>query len=191
MDNDRWVIPKWNSWCGPFHIIFNGKHFNVLRHSSIPVSLNENFACDTLNLLPIPLISAACGQLFSFFITNSSDLQDYLGGAYAIQYFFAGVSIVAFFFGLLFLPETHGKKLSEIEAYFKGKSSKKTKPGTGKKVVNNRKPKQPVFKLQTVNESEKMMNGSDNVWRSTQTHWMNYEMNKDLFYIGNSVKQSA
>lgn len=84
-----------------------------------------------------------------------------MGGAYAIQYFFAVISIVAFFFGLLFLPETHGKKLSEIEDYFKGKkSTKKTKLSTKKAV--NRKPKQPVFKLQTVNESEKMMNGSDN-----------------------------
>lgn len=86
-----------------------------------------------------------------------SDLSDFLGGAYAIQYFFAGTSIVAFFFGLLFLPETHGKKLSEIENYFKGSSKIKTKP---KKPNNNRKPK-PT--LQTVNESEKMMNGAENV----------------------------
>lgn len=80
-----------------------------------------------------------------------------LGGAYAIQYFFAGISIVAFFFALLFLPETHGKKLSEIENYFKGDSKVKTK---AKKPNNNRKPKQT---LQTVNESEKMMNGAENV----------------------------
>lgn len=88
-------------------------------------------------------------------------MSAFLGGAYAIQYFFAGTSIVAFFFALLFLPETHGKKLSEIEDYFRGKSprssSKATKP---KKPTNNRKPKQT---LQTVNESEKMMNGAENV----------------------------
>lgn len=113
------------------------------------------------------------------------DLSAFLGGAYAIQYFFAGTSIVAFFFALLFLPgklthfgllflpyfsyltfltlflETHGKKLSEIEDYFRGKrrssAGKTTKP---KKPTNNRKPKQT---LQTVNESEKMMNGAENV----------------------------
>ena len=90
-------------------------------------------------------------------------MSDFLGGAYAMQYFFASVSIIAFFFALLFLPETHGKKLSEIEDYFKGKSqrssgaNKTTKP---KKPTNNRKPKQT---LQTVNESEKMMNGAESV----------------------------
>lgn len=88
------------------------------------------------------------------------DLSAFLGGAYAIQYFFAGTSIVAFFFALLFLPETHGKKLSEIEDYFRGKKDKKPTATKPKKPLNNRKPKQT---LQTVNESEKMMNGAENV----------------------------
>lgn len=86
------------------------------------------------------------------------DLSALLGGAYAIQYFFAGMSVIAFFFALLFLPETHGKKLSEIEDHYRGKS--KTTKTTAKKPANNRKPKQ---KLQTVNESEKMMNVVENV----------------------------
>lgn len=95
---------------------------------------------------------------FLFFSLFPRDLSALLGGAHAIQYFFASISIVAFFFALLFLPETHGKKLSEIEEYFKGKSTKKaTRP---KKPTANRKPKQT---LQTVNESEKMMNGAENV----------------------------
>lgn len=89
-----------------------------------------------------------------------SDLSDFLGGAYAIQFFFAGVSLIGFFFALIFLPETHGKKLSEIEEYFKGNSQgarqKSNKPANTK----NRKPK-PT--LQTVNEAEKMMNGAENV----------------------------
>ncbi|XP_055296426.1 facilitated trehalose transporter Tret1-2 homolog [Sitodiplosis mosellana] len=90
------------------------------------------------------------------------DLSAFLGGAYAIQYFFAGTSIIAFFFALLFLPETHGKKLSEIEDYFRGKrqSSSSNKTTKAKKPTTNRKPKQT---LQTVNESEKMMNGAENV----------------------------
>lgn len=91
---------------------------------------------------------------FSFHFSGLSNL---LGGAYAIQYFFAGTSIVAFFFALLFLPETHGKKLSEIENYFKG--TRKVKAKAAKK-PNNRKPKQT---LQTVNESEKILNGVENV----------------------------
>lgn len=88
-----------------------------------------------------------------------------MGGAYAIQWFFAGVSIIGFFFALLILPETHGKKLSEIEDYFSGEAARQKKSNVpkGKRVaagatsssaVNNRRPKQT---LETVNESEKMI----------------------------------
>lgn len=35
-----------------------------------------------------------------------------------MQWFFAGISIGATVFVWLLLPETHGKKLSEIEEYF-------------------------------------------------------------------------
>lgn len=111
-----------------------------------------------------------------------SDLSAVLGGAYAIQYFFAGTSIIAFFFALLFLPETHGKKLSDIEAYFKGNT--KTKP-TLKKSANNRKPKQT---LQTVNESEKMMNGPENVW--TKERWKTTKKKIQLINKLNDTKRS-
>lgn len=39
-------------------------------------------------------------------------------GAYAVQWFFAIVSVGAGLFVIIMLPETHGKKLSEIEEYF-------------------------------------------------------------------------
>lgn len=87
-------------------------------------------------------------------------MSDFLGGAYAIQYFFAGVSLIAFFFALIFLPETHGKKLSEIEEYFKGKKIKARPKPNNPASTNNRKPKQT---LQTVNEAEKMMNDTENI----------------------------
>lgn len=87
-----------------------------------------------------------------------------MGGAHAIQWFFACVSVIGFFFALLFLPETHGKKLSEIEAYFSQnnksqKKSSKNQPANRKtngSVANNRKPKQQPT-LETVKESEKMI----------------------------------
>lgn len=80
-----------------------------------------------------------------------------MGGAHAIQWFFAGVSIVGFFFALLFLPETHGKKLSDIENHFKSKSQR---PKPNAKKATNRRPKQT---LETVKEAEKMIKGPDSV----------------------------
>lgn len=82
-----------------------------------------------------------------------------MGGASAIQYFFAGVSVIGFFFGLLFLPETHGKKLSEIEAFFESKKKPKLPIRTkAANTANNRKPKQT---LETVKEAEKMIQSSE------------------------------
>lgn len=84
-----------------------------------------------------------------------------LGGAYAIQWFFAGVSIIGFFFALLFLPETHGKKLSDIEDHFKGKSSRNNTSSNQKKGgASNRKPRRT---LETVRESEKMIKAPESV----------------------------
>jgi facilitated trehalose transporter len=59
-------------------------------------------------------------------IKSYRSIQDYLGGSFAIQWFFAAISLCGFFFGLFVMPETQGKKLSEIEAYFRG-DHKKTK----------------------------------------------------------------
>lgn len=82
-------------------------------------------------------------------------LSEFLGGAYAVQWFFAAVSICGFGFALIFLPETHGKKLSEIQAHFSGEANKQKKVNKPKKNgVTNRKPKQT---LETVQEAERMM----------------------------------
>ncbi|XP_015439249.1 PREDICTED: facilitated trehalose transporter Tret1-like isoform X1 [Dufourea novaeangliae] len=64
-------------------------------------------------------ISFSIANLLMFAALQSyRSLQDFLGGAYAVQWFFAGVSIGAAVFVWVMLPETHGKKLSEIEQYF-------------------------------------------------------------------------
>lgn len=65
-------------------------------------------------------ISYSLANLLLFAALQSyRSLQDLLGGSYAVQWFFAGISIGAAAFVWLLLPETHGKKLSEIENYFK------------------------------------------------------------------------
>ncbi|XP_076756305.1 facilitated trehalose transporter Tret1-2 homolog [Xylocopa sonorina] len=64
-------------------------------------------------------ISYSIANLLMFSALQSyRSLQHFLGGSYAVQWFFAGVSIGAVVFVWLLLPETHGKKLSEIEEYF-------------------------------------------------------------------------
>ncbi|XP_011701922.1 PREDICTED: facilitated trehalose transporter Tret1-like isoform X2 [Wasmannia auropunctata] len=64
-------------------------------------------------------ISFSMANLLMFAALQSyRSLQAFLGGSYAVQWFFAGVSVGAAIFVWLLLPETHGKKLSEIEEYF-------------------------------------------------------------------------
>ena len=64
-------------------------------------------------------ISYSIANLLLFAALQSyRSLQNFLGGSYAVQWFFAGVSLGAVVFVWLLLPETHGKKLSEIEEYF-------------------------------------------------------------------------
>jgi MFS family permease len=50
------------------------------------------------------------------------DVRDLLGGAHALQWFFAAMAFAGVIFVYIFLPETHGRKLSEIEEYFKEKT---------------------------------------------------------------------
>ncbi|XP_076634429.1 facilitated trehalose transporter Tret1 isoform X1 [Colletes latitarsis] len=64
-------------------------------------------------------ISYSIANMLMFAALQSyRSLQSFLGGSYAVQWFFAGVSLGAVVFVWLLLPETHGKKLSEIEEYF-------------------------------------------------------------------------
>ncbi|KAL0120471.1 hypothetical protein PUN28_008296 [Cardiocondyla obscurior] len=64
-------------------------------------------------------ISFSMANLLMFAALQSyRSLQAFLGGAYAVQWFFAGVSVEAAIFVWVLLPKTHGKQLSEIEEYF-------------------------------------------------------------------------
>lgn len=79
-------------------------------------------------------VSFSLANILMFFAVQSyRTLLDVLGGAHAVQWFFCLVSIGGFFFGLFFLPETHGKKLSEIQASFE-----KKKPVTAPMIPKNR-----------------------------------------------------
>lgn len=92
------------------------------------------------------------------FLYISRPLQRLLGSSYALQWFFCAISLVGFFYGLYILPETYGKKLSEIEAGFNGKV--KSRPESAKSRTSedkaNRVLLQPAV-LKTIDEGESML----------------------------------
>lgn len=107
----------------------------------VPVICLLGFVCTSMiGLLSIPWTLTAemfptsirsIGHSITFSVANIlmfiavqcyRPLLSILGGSHAVQWFFALFAIFGFFFGLCILPETHGKKLSEIEAYFEKKS---------------------------------------------------------------------
>lgn len=49
---------------------------------------------------------------------NFRDLNIIFGGSHGVQWFFAVISILGAIYAYIFLPETHGQKLSDIQKYF-------------------------------------------------------------------------
>lgn len=114
--------------------------------SMVPVVCLLGFVCSSMiGLLSIPWTLTAelfptsirsIGHSLSFSVANIlmfiavqsyRPLLNILGGAHAVQWFFAFFSMLGFFFALCFLPETHGKTLLEIEEYFERKSPAKNR----------------------------------------------------------------
>lgn len=149
-------------------------------HTWIPVACILLYVCfSMIGLLSIPWtmtaelypqeirgighsISYSMGNFLMFCAVQSYRyLVIFLGGAWAVQLFFAGVSTIGFVFVLFFLPETAGKKLEDIQAFFEPKKSKKgKKKGTQSKAQQNSYSKKP--NLATVEEAEKMISSHDN-----------------------------
>ncbi|KAJ8949171.1 hypothetical protein NQ318_021662 [Aromia moschata] len=89
-------------------------------------------------------------------------LDEILGGAAGMQWFFAVVSVMASLYVFVFLPETHGKKLSDITSYFVdntiylGSGKKKIKKPQKKFAPVSRAAKKDIVKSN--GQSEKLMN---------------------------------
>ncbi|EFA04822.2 Facilitated trehalose transporter Tret1-2 homolog-like Protein [Tribolium castaneum] len=103
----------------------------------------------TAELFPLKIrsmahsISTSIVNLIMFFaVQNYVSMEVALGGSAGVQWFFAGLSLGAVLFTFVFLPETHRKKLSEIEDYFKhntiylGQKTKET-PVSDKNEIDN------------------------------------------------------
>lgn len=114
----------------------------------------------TAELFPLEIrgvahsIAYSTANLIMFFsIQSYRTLTHVLGGSSGVQYFFAVVSLCGLVYTFFFLPETHRKKLREIEAYFYTHTTylwgtKEKKEGSHKKLINGNTPmeRKPIVK---------------------------------------------
>ncbi|KAL1501268.1 hypothetical protein ABEB36_006623 [Hypothenemus hampei] len=112
----------------------------------------------TAELFPIEIRGVAHSIAYSAnnFIMFASiqsyyTLSDLFGGIVGVQWFFAVVSILAGVYVFIFLPETHGKKLSEITDYFLNSGafyilSKPTNKTASMKKGTSRVPRKDIVK---------------------------------------------
>lgn len=126
----------------------------------------------TAELFPIEIrgvahsIAYSIANLLMFASVQSYwGLMSTFGGASGIQWFFAVIALTASVYTLVFVPETHGKKLSEITDYFNHNtiflgSSKKKNSATSKPKMKQSVRKDIVKSNTRENndQSEKLMN---------------------------------
>lgn len=107
---------------------------SVIGLMSIPWTMTgELFAIEIRGMAQS--FMSSIGTLIMFFTLKIYPLMDeFLGGSYAVQWFFASVAFGGVIFIFVFMPETHGKTLAEIQEYLKhntvyitSKDRKKTK----------------------------------------------------------------
>nr|XP_023028308.1 facilitated trehalose transporter Tret1-2 homolog [Leptinotarsa decemlineata] len=122
----------------------------------------------TAELFPIEIrgvansISYSIANLIMFAAIQSFWTLDYIFcGIAGVQWFFAVVALLASLYTYILLPETHGKKLSDITGYFVHNtiflgSEKKKVPKTQTKAVPTRVAKKDIVKSNN-EQSEKLM----------------------------------
>lgn len=132
----------------------------------------------TAELFPIEIrgiahsIAYSMANLLMFASVQSyRSLTRIFNGAHGLQWFFAVVALAGLVYATVFLPETHGKKLKDIENYFvhntvyfgskaKGKKSTKKAVGERKPIVKNTRVTDMDYIKAVNGQNEKMI---DNV----------------------------
>lgn len=85
-------------------------------------------------------------------------LQRIFNGSHGVQWFFAVMALAGMVYALVFLPETHGKKLTDIQKYFVSNTiyfgSKATSPS--KNEVSDRKTaeRKPIVKITRASDKD-------------------------------------
>lgn len=131
----------------------------------------------TAELFPIEIrgiahsIAYSMANLLMFASVQSyRPLSHLFNGAYGLQWFFAVVALAGLVYAMVFLPETHGKKLKDIHDYFvhntvyfgskppsEGKKSTKKAVGERKPIVKNTRVTDMDYVKAANGQNEKMI----------------------------------
>lgn len=128
----------------------------------------------TAELFPIEIrgvahsIAYSIANLLMFASVQSyENLKIIFNGAHGVQWFFAVVALAGLVYALIFLPETHGKKLKAIENYFVHNTiyfgSNKTTEENKKQTKISGVPNKPIVKNTRVTDRDyvKATNGQN------------------------------
>lgn len=85
-------------------------------------------------------------------------MDEKLGGAYAVQWFFATVAFGAVIFIFIFLPETHGKTLAEIQEYLKHNTVYITSKDKKKAIIKNEAIEEEMVNLKNADSLNNVKN---------------------------------
>ncbi|KAB0791842.1 hypothetical protein PPYR_03642 [Photinus pyralis] len=92
--------------------------FAAIGFLTVPFSIQAEVFPLAIRSLAHAIISVMAGLISFAVLQTYFSMHDFFGGSSGLQYFFAIMSMGGFVFVLVFMPETHKKKLSEIEKYF-------------------------------------------------------------------------
>lgn len=97
--------------------------FSMFGLLTIPWTMTAELFPTSIRGIAHSISYSTANVLMFFAIQSYRPMISILGGAYAVQWLFASVSLSGLLFALFFMPETHGKKLKDIEDYFMGKAA--------------------------------------------------------------------
>uniref|UniRef100_A0A1B6G3K9 Major facilitator superfamily (MFS) profile domain-containing protein n=2 Tax=Cuerna arida TaxID=1464854 RepID=A0A1B6G3K9_9HEMI len=108
----------------------------IIGFMSIPYSMSAEMFPVKLRGLAQSLLAVIANLVLFVALKIYPSLSQFLGGEYAVQWFFAAVSLSSVIFIYMFLPETHRKELSEIQEYFTNNTTFPMKCDTLKKIYS-------------------------------------------------------
>lgn len=97
--------------------------FSMFGLLTIPWTMTAELFPTAIRGIAHSISYSTANVLMFFAIQSYRPMLALLGGAHAVQWLFASVSLSGLVFAVFFLPETHGKKLKEIEDHFMGKKA--------------------------------------------------------------------